>query len=255
MPMTHAERFRWEQDMLANPQLTPTQKNILTRLALHLNIKTGRCDPSVETLAAGAGVVERTVQTALARAEKLGIINRVIGGGRTRTSSYSLVSLKTVHGAAPFLETVHVEAPFEVETVHGGAEKGAADGGKPCTAVHPNIANKKNTESRLKEDFERWYSAYPRRRARGAAFRAYKQARSRASVETLLDGARRYAAQRAGHDPQFTKYPATWLNAECWLDEPETQSVAFPPAAPSDNFEALTIAERMEAAAKRARAQ
>ena len=60
MAMIHADRFRWEQDVLANPQLTAAQKIVLTRLALHLNIKTGRCDPSVKTLATGVGMAERT---------------------------------------------------------------------------------------------------------------------------------------------------------------------------------------------------
>jgi hypothetical protein len=34
MAMIHADRFRWEQDVLANPQLTAAQKIVLTRLAL-----------------------------------------------------------------------------------------------------------------------------------------------------------------------------------------------------------------------------
>ena len=103
MAITHADRFRWEQDVLANPNLTATQKIVLTRLALHLNIKTGQCNPSVKTLATGAGVAERTVQATLSRAETLGIIERAIGGGRTRTTSYTLVSpAKTVsHKGAP----------------------------------------------------------------------------------------------------------------------------------------------------------
>jgi hypothetical protein len=275
MAITHADRFRWEQDVLANPQLTAAQKIVLTRLALHLNIKTGRCDPSVKTLATGAGMAERTVQATLSRAETLGIIKRAIGGGRTRTTSYTLVSpaktvhnaapfsetahdeapFQTVHGAARFSETVHDEAPFEMETVHASVEKGAADSEKPCTAVHPNIKNKRNTDERLKEEFDRWYPVYPRRSARRAAFKSYKQARSRgATPETLLHGAKRYAAQRAGQDPQFTKMPATWLNGDCWLDEPEIQ-LADIPAAPSGNAEGLSMAERMAAAANRARGQ
>jgi hypothetical protein len=275
MAITHADRFRWEQDVLANPNLTATQKIVLTRLALHLNIKTGQCNPSVKTLATGAGVAERTVQATLSRAETLGIIERAIGGGRTRTTSYTLVSpaktvhdaapfsetahdeapFPTVHGAAPFSETVHDEAPFEMETVHASVEKGAADSEKPCTAVHPNIKNKRNTDERLKEEFDRWYPVYPRRSARRAAFKSYKQARSRgATPETLLHGAKRYAAQRAGQDPQFTKMPATWLNGDCWLDEPEIQ-LADIPAAPSGNAEGLSMAERIAAAAKRALGQ
>jgi hypothetical protein len=144
---------------------------------------------------------------------------------------------QAVHGAAPFSETVHDEAPFEMETVHASVEKGAADSEKPCTAVHPNIKNKRNTDERLKEEFDRRYSVYPRRSARRAALKAYKQARSRgATPETLLDGVKRYAM------------PATWLNGDCWLDEPEIK-LANIPAAPFGNAEGLSMAERIAAAA------
>jgi ABC-type uncharacterized transport system substrate-binding protein len=47
MVMTHADRFLWEQQMLATRDLTLAQKNILPRLSLYLNIKTGQCNPSV----------------------------------------------------------------------------------------------------------------------------------------------------------------------------------------------------------------
>lgn len=257
MTMTHADRFRWEQDVLANANLTPTQKNILTRLALHLNIKTGRCDPSVKTLAKGAGAAERTVQTALSRAERLGIIERSLGGGRALTTSYTLLlSSETVHSAAPFSETVHGETLFQMETVHSNVEKDARNGGKPCTAVHPNIENKGNTVERLKEEFDQWYSIYPRHVAGRAAFKAYRQARSRgATAETLRTGAKRYAAQRAGQDQQFTKYPATWLSGDCWMDEPESTSRIDVPAYGNAGEETLSMAERMAAAAKWARAQ
>ena len=30
----------------------------------------------------------------------------------------------------------------------------------------------------------------------------------------------RYAAERTGQDAHWTKHPATWLNNECWKDEP-----------------------------------
>ena len=123
-------------------------------------------------------------------------------------------------------------------------------------SVRPELkVHKRNTDERLKEEFDRWYPVYPRRSARRAAFKSYKQARSRgATPETLLHGAKRYAAQRAGQDPQFTKMPATWLNGDCWLDEPEIQ-LADIPAAPSRNAEGLSMPKRMAAAAKRARAQ
>lgn len=70
-------------------------------------------------------------------------------------------------------------------------------------------------------DFAEWYAAYPLKAARPSAVKAYIRARSRASPEQLLDGARRYAVARQGEAPNYTKHPATWLNNDCWLDKTE----------------------------------
>jgi hypothetical protein len=74
----------------------------------------------------------------------------------------------------------------------------------------------------LAEDFNDWYAIYPKHVGRGAAVNSYTKARKNgATVEELMAGARRYAAERKGQEPQFTKAPATWLNQECWTDEPD----------------------------------
>lgn len=69
-------------------------------------------------------------------------------------------------------------------------------------------------------DFERWYAAYPVHKARGDAEKAWGQVtRAGADPEVLIAAAKRYR-----DDPQvlrgFGKYPAGWLRAKCWLDEP-----------------------------------
>lgn len=68
-------------------------------------------------------------------------------------------------------------------------------------------------------EFEEWWSAYPRKDSKGAAFKAFKIAKSRATVQRLREGAAGYAKRRVGEDPQYTKLPATWLNGDCWNDE------------------------------------
>jgi hypothetical protein len=74
----------------------------------------------------------------------------------------------------------------------------------------------------LGEDFNDWYAIYPKHVGRGAAVNSYTKARKNgATAEDLAAGARRYAEEREGQDPQFTKAPATWLNQECWTDEPD----------------------------------
>lgn len=69
------------------------------------------------------------------------------------------------------------------------------------------------------EGFEAWYEEFPRKVARAAAAKAYAKARAKHDAETLIAGARRYAQSRAREDPNYTAYPATWLNGERWKDE------------------------------------
>lgn len=69
------------------------------------------------------------------------------------------------------------------------------------------------------KEFDAFWAAYPRREAKRAAIRAYLKALSRAGPDVILAGAQRYALSRKDEDSQFTKMPATWLNADCWLDE------------------------------------
>ncbi|GAA0704621.1 hypothetical protein GCM10010193_69520 [Kitasatospora atroaurantiaca] len=71
-------------------------------------------------------------------------------------------------------------------------------------------------------DFDRFWAAYPRRKAKLDATKAWKAALKRgATAEQLIEAATQYAAYRAGCDPQFTKLPATWLNKGAYDDEPD----------------------------------
>lgn len=69
--------------------------------------------------------------------------------------------------------------------------------------------------------FEEFYRQYPKRVAKAAALRAYRTVITKklATPEQLLAGVLRYAAERTGQDPRYTKHPATWLNSGCWADE------------------------------------
>lgn len=74
----------------------------------------------------------------------------------------------------------------------------------------------------LAEDFNDWYAIYPKHVGRGAAVNSYTKARKNgATVEELIAGARRYATERKGQEPQYTAAPATWLNQERWTDDPD----------------------------------
>lgn len=76
------------------------------------------------------------------------------------------------------------------------------------------------------DGFEAFWQVYPRKRDKGAARKAYAAALKKTTAAELLAGAQRYAQERADQEHKFTKYPATWLNGECWGDEPQREGPA-----------------------------
>lgn len=80
-------------------------------------------------------------------------------------------------------------------------------------------AKASSTDSAIRNDFTDWYIEYPRKASRGLAEKAYVKARKKATADELLAGVKRYAAD-PNREQEFTKLPATWLNAGSWDDEP-----------------------------------
>lgn len=92
-------------------------------------------------------------------------------------------------------------------------------------------------------DFDRWYSVYPRKVAKGAAERAFPKAVNLASVDSLIAATVAYVASRP--DPQFIPHPASWLNAKRWLDQPDK-----PPDEPGKRLFDLSDFEARRAASR-----
>ena len=81
------------------------------------------------------------------------------------------------------------------------------------------------------DPFDEFYAVYPLHKAPDAARRAFARALKRASFEEIMNGARCYRDDPT-RKPDFTKHPATWLNAGCWQDyaeDPAGHAEALPP--------------------------
>jgi hypothetical protein len=94
--------------------------------------------------------------------------------------------------------------------------------GKIEAKPKPSAPRKKNGDGSGATDdaFEQFWREYPRKVAKEAAKRAWAAAIKRGTTPAaLIAGAQRYAIERQGQDPKFTKHPATWLNGGCWMDE------------------------------------
>ncbi|MEU8902136.1 helix-turn-helix transcriptional regulator [Streptomyces mirabilis] len=70
--------------------------------------------------------------------------------------------------------------------------------------------------------FGAFWSNYPKKRDREEAKKAWIAAIERGvDPQHMVDRAQAYARERAGQDPQFTKFPTNWLNKGCYDDEPD----------------------------------
>lgn len=87
------------------------------------------------------------------------------------------------------------------------------------TDTDTDLTEAKASVSEIAADFAEWYSMYPRKESKGPAKPAYAKARKKVGHEALVEGVKRYRDDPNRED-QFTKLPATWLNAECWDDGP-----------------------------------
>jgi len=78
---------------------------------------------------------------------------------------------------------------------------------------HPN-----ETPIKTPGEFDLFWKTYPRKTAKGAARKAWDKL-TEENRKAALAGAARFAAD-PNREETFTPYPATWLNAEQWEDEP-----------------------------------
>ena len=74
------------------------------------------------------------------------------------------------------------------------------------------------------EEFSIFWKRFPRKVAKGHARKAFAKVIQHVPLQTLLDAIDAQTFNRANMEkhkmfvPEW-KYPATWLNAECWSDE------------------------------------
>jgi hypothetical protein len=107
-------------------------------------------------------------------------------------------------------------------TRHGGWERILSLAEIGATQAPRKRTPRQTTPKDEHQGFEAFYAAFPHHVARRAAAKAYARAVTIATEEQILAGARRYADECKETEPKFIKHPATWLNAECWADQPKT---------------------------------
>ncbi|MGY2935989.1 hypothetical protein ACVWZ6_005591 [Bradyrhizobium sp. GM6.1] len=242
---TLRDRDMWLVALAASRSLGDGDKVLGVRLALHHNVKTGQCNPSYDALAHGTGRTVSAIPKQLKRLEETGFINRISSKGRYRNSyELTLPAEATTDGWIGSTPDHEIGSTLDRGTLFDPVNPAPADRrtparrtGQPYPAIETNREenNEKNREGEryISDQFDEFWKQYPKRVDKGSARKAFAKALAKATIEQVMAGVYRYAAERTNQDPKFTKHAATWLNHECWLDEPQPQH--RPQRAPVDS--------------------
>ena len=95
-------------------------------------------------------------------------------------------------------------------------------------AENPPLKNTidKNTidKNKEREQFQEFWSLYPKKVDKAIAFRQFRRALNRVSFETILAGVIRFANDpNLPTEKRYIKNPGTWLNADAWENGPLPQ--------------------------------
>ena len=84
------------------------------------------------------------------------------------------------------------------------------------------------------DDFDAFWTLYPRKEGKGQARRAFTSAAKKIGANAVIDGLKSHLEALKAKERQFIPLPATWLNGERWTDE-----LDGPPSPPTERDKRL----------------
>jgi hypothetical protein len=235
-------------EALRDTRLTPRDLRVL--IALHaFKDQAGRCWPSRGLLAALTGLPEARISVATSRLVALGWVAKEGSGGRSRSCRYWLSAPETVTGSVTVTDPVTVTKPVTktvtdsvtktvTETVRGIEQTMNIPENKPLSCADgegeyqvKQVRRKEPGAKVLAVSFERFWAAYPKKRNKGDALKAWRALKpSEELVTAILAAVERAKAsvQWRKDEGQFIPYPATWLRARGFEDEEHVDVVPLP---------------------------
>ena len=192
----------------------PTRDKFVLVMMANYADEVGKCWPSLNRLSDDTGMSRSTVQLAIKALADAGLlrIEQRTQDGVSLPNHYFLnlgaVYREPVHGADD--ETTVYRQPV---------------GGVPVIGNKPiNEPIREPIKDSIGQAFERFWSVYPRKIAKGAAERAWDKA-ARVTPPDAIIAAVEAAVWPA--DPQFIPHAATWLNQKRWLDEAPARTLTL----------------------------
>lgn len=177
--------------------------------------------PGQDRIAREARISERKVRDALTELERLGVVERYKRGAdgvRGRGfDAYRLMDrpLRTDEVRFPAGRAGNSDLPAPTGAFTGTGEHSVLS----IEVDSYEVDRCANAQSESAHSFDEWWQVYPLKKDKGRARTAWKSALKKTTARTLLAAAAAYRDD-PNRSPEFTKYPASWLNAEAWENGP-----------------------------------
>lgn len=195
--------------------LPTVEKMVLLVIADHASDDGTEAWPSQATIAAKASISIRTVQRAVNSLVEKGYLWMAKGAGGSATCR---------DDRRPHKYTMRLEK-LRGDTVTTRKERGDNRSSNEATLTtstgrqsrpmnHPNEPSNETPDA-----FASFWKLYPRKAGKKAAQVAFAKAIKEATLEEILEGARRFADD-PNRRAEFTAHPSTWLNQGRWADDP-----------------------------------
>ena len=192
-----------------------SEKLILIALCDRHNDETGFAYPSIDWLCEFSSLNRKTVISALDRLEACGLIQ---DSGR-RVGATRQVKVYTINVG-------------KGSQNRNSSEMSRKESQKRDTEPVFNHSSeaKASSESSKPSEFDDFWKAYPHKKAKGAARKAYAKARKAVDHGTLVRSVIAQIGWGVWSDPAYSPHAATWLNDERWTDEPSPEQSGPSPA-------------------------
>ena len=241
--------FNWMRGVADDHRISIVHRLALIRLCLHRRNDSGHCSPGYDAVADELGVHRATIFRAVDVGVRFGWLAQPIRHGQAPAdfvfafpnvaperpqTNPKVAGVQSQSRTRAHAKSLSCATDTYMGDSNGRKRTGESDSSAPDFAARENKGTpdeRKNlfgkTESEPQaprktqgDRFDDFWRAYPKRVAKKGARKAYDKAiEGGATDAALLAGAQRYAAERNGQDPKYTKHPATWLNGGCWEDE------------------------------------
>lgn len=188
--------------------------------------------PSISTLAKMVNSSERSVQRDIQYLQSIGELTVEVQNAPTRQQYKSNLYWVTLPGVTA---GVTESQSGVTETASGVTARGVQ------TLIEPLLETNNLTNAQSEQLFVEFWNAYPRKLDKAKAFRAFRSAIKRATFPEIMAGVIAYRND-TGRNPDFTKYPATWLNSDSWEN-------SVTPSADSEAAERAKLRREREKAA------